>query len=39
VLLAALIGVVLITSFDTLTDAISTAFTTISGKINQTPSN
>ncbi len=37
VLLAALIGVVLITSFGTLTDAISTAFTTISGKINQTP--
>ncbi|MGV1046069.1 Flp family type IVb pilin [Limnohabitans sp.] len=37
VLLAALIGVVLIASFENLTTAISTAFTTISGKINQTP--
>lgn len=37
VLLAALIGVVLIASFDSLTTAISTAFTTISGKINQAP--
>jgi len=37
VLLAALIGVVLIASFESLTTAISTAFTTISGKINQAP--
>lgn len=37
VLLAALIGVVLIASFGSLTDAISLAFTTISGKINQAP--